>query len=335
VKLTVLVEESGGQPNLVAKHGLSVLIETSSAESEPRILMDTGSPPYLALHNAKVMKLDIGSGDAIIISHGHYDHVENVDLSECEDAESLVTSSGEPFLSFLEEVRIRRIVFVSILRVPSDFAKPFCSAIPFPVADLVMRVEIVARHGMSAYLDRKPDYFLYVVSVILNVGADWVACEVTAGEVDNLGTILLHVRRCRFKSLAGAAAASHPSHNLYGFVIGVFCERSVSLNDRFEAFIPCAGSVPIAYHYAYFDHAYSKFGLCALLLGLLNVEYSEAVSSRMARTNGVHTTLADWKPIEAEFLALALHRKPPVTRGGTTTKSIVTAIGTTRSTMTP
>jgi hypothetical protein len=178
-----------------------------------------------------------------------------------------------------------------------------------------MRVEIVARHGMSPYLDRKPDHFLYVVPLILNVGTNWVPCEVTAGEVDNLGTILLHVCRRRFKSLARATAASNPSHNLYGFVIGVICERSVSLNDRLEALIPRAGSVPITDHYAYFDHVYSKWRMGALLLGLLNVEYSEAAFSRTARTNSVHAILIDRKPIEAEFLTLPLLCKlvmPPV-----------------------
>jgi hypothetical protein len=72
-----------------------------------------------------------------------------------------------------------------------------------------------------------------------------------------------------------------------------------------------------------------------LLLGLLNVEYSEVVFSRTARTNSVHTILTDRKPIKAEFLALPLHYKLPVPPGGTTTKIIVAAIGTRRSTMIP
>jgi 7,8-dihydropterin-6-yl-methyl-4-(beta-D-ribofuranosyl)aminobenzene 5'-phosphate synthase len=74
VKLTILVEDSIGQPNLVAKHGLSILIETWSADSKSRILMDTGPTPDAALHNANLMKLDIRRLNAIVISHGHYDH---------------------------------------------------------------------------------------------------------------------------------------------------------------------------------------------------------------------------------------------------------------------
>jgi 7,8-dihydropterin-6-yl-methyl-4-(beta-D-ribofuranosyl)aminobenzene 5'-phosphate synthase len=75
VKLTVLVEDSVGKPDLVAKHGLSLLIETASADSKSRVLMDAGPPPDIALHNANVMKADIRSLDAIVISHGHYDHI--------------------------------------------------------------------------------------------------------------------------------------------------------------------------------------------------------------------------------------------------------------------
>jgi hypothetical protein len=55
----------------------------------------------------------------------------------------------------------------------------------------------------------------------------------------------------------------------------------------------------------------------------------------MARTDGVHTILADRKPIEAEFLALPLQYKLPVPPGGTTTEIIVAAIGTRRSTVIP
>jgi 7,8-dihydropterin-6-yl-methyl-4-(beta-D-ribofuranosyl)aminobenzene 5'-phosphate synthase len=74
VRLTVLVEDTVNKPDLVAKHGLSILVETTSADSKSRILMDAGPPPDVALQNANVMKADIHSLDAIVISHGHYDH---------------------------------------------------------------------------------------------------------------------------------------------------------------------------------------------------------------------------------------------------------------------
>jgi 7,8-dihydropterin-6-yl-methyl-4-(beta-D-ribofuranosyl)aminobenzene 5'-phosphate synthase len=77
VRLTVLVEDtlSKKKPRLVAKHGLSLLVETSVAGAATRILMDTGPPPNVALRNATAMRTPLRELDAIVISHGHYDHI--------------------------------------------------------------------------------------------------------------------------------------------------------------------------------------------------------------------------------------------------------------------
>ena len=77
LKLTVLVEDSASieKPDLIAKHGLSLLIEASVAGTYLSILMDAGPPPDMALHNAQMINADLQKLDAIIISHGHYDHV--------------------------------------------------------------------------------------------------------------------------------------------------------------------------------------------------------------------------------------------------------------------
>jgi 7,8-dihydropterin-6-yl-methyl-4-(beta-D-ribofuranosyl)aminobenzene 5'-phosphate synthase len=74
VKLTVVVEDSVNKADLTAKHGLSFLVETTSAGSSSRILMDAGPPPDIALNNANLLKVDFRNLDAIVISHGHYDH---------------------------------------------------------------------------------------------------------------------------------------------------------------------------------------------------------------------------------------------------------------------
>ena len=75
VKLTVLAEDSLSNHDLTAKHGLSCLVETTSAGSSSRILMDAGPPPNVALNNADLMKIDLLSLNAMTISHGHYDHL--------------------------------------------------------------------------------------------------------------------------------------------------------------------------------------------------------------------------------------------------------------------
>ncbi len=69
MKITTLVENLVYQPGLVSEHGLSFYIDTGRR----RILFDTGqSDAFLA--NAKALDIDISNVDAVVISHGHYDH---------------------------------------------------------------------------------------------------------------------------------------------------------------------------------------------------------------------------------------------------------------------
>jgi 7,8-dihydropterin-6-yl-methyl-4-(beta-D-ribofuranosyl)aminobenzene 5'-phosphate synthase len=76
LRITLLVEDSVSmeKPDLIAKHGLSFLVEVSVAGTVSRILMDAGPPPDIALQNADTISADMREVDAIIISHGHYDH---------------------------------------------------------------------------------------------------------------------------------------------------------------------------------------------------------------------------------------------------------------------
>jgi 7,8-dihydropterin-6-yl-methyl-4-(beta-D-ribofuranosyl)aminobenzene 5'-phosphate synthase len=69
VKLTTLSENSAGMGNYLAEWGLSILVETGSN----KVLLDTGMS-FSAVHNAKVLGIDLGAIDAIVLSHGHSDH---------------------------------------------------------------------------------------------------------------------------------------------------------------------------------------------------------------------------------------------------------------------
>jgi 7,8-dihydropterin-6-yl-methyl-4-(beta-D-ribofuranosyl)aminobenzene 5'-phosphate synthase len=69
VKLTVLVDDCVRRRGLLAEHGLAVWIETDSA----RVLFDTGQGLTLC-HNARALGIDLHATDAIVLSHGHYDH---------------------------------------------------------------------------------------------------------------------------------------------------------------------------------------------------------------------------------------------------------------------
>jgi 7,8-dihydropterin-6-yl-methyl-4-(beta-D-ribofuranosyl)aminobenzene 5'-phosphate synthase len=67
--VTTLVENTTSGPGLLAEHGLSFWIEYG----DKRILFDTGQSDLL-IHNAKALKIDLAQADAIVLSHGHYDH---------------------------------------------------------------------------------------------------------------------------------------------------------------------------------------------------------------------------------------------------------------------
>jgi 7,8-dihydropterin-6-yl-methyl-4-(beta-D-ribofuranosyl)aminobenzene 5'-phosphate synthase len=67
--ITVLVENTAGGRGLLGEHGLSFLIETDAH----RLLFDTGQGLALP-HNAKQLNISLVDLDAIVISHGHYDH---------------------------------------------------------------------------------------------------------------------------------------------------------------------------------------------------------------------------------------------------------------------
>jgi len=76
LKLAVLAEDSVGesQRDVIAKHGLSLLINAEREADKISVLVDTGPSPELVLHNAEVMGVDLTKIDAVFLSHGHYDH---------------------------------------------------------------------------------------------------------------------------------------------------------------------------------------------------------------------------------------------------------------------
>ena len=67
--ITTLVEDTALDGSLLAEHGLSFWIEYG----DKRILFDTGQSDIL-VRNAKTLGINLAEADAIVISHGHYDH---------------------------------------------------------------------------------------------------------------------------------------------------------------------------------------------------------------------------------------------------------------------
>ena len=67
--ITVLIENSASRRGLKAEHGWACLIEVNGR----RVLFDTGQTDLL-LDNARALGCALDDLDAIVLSHGHYDH---------------------------------------------------------------------------------------------------------------------------------------------------------------------------------------------------------------------------------------------------------------------
>ena len=67
--ITTLIENTAAGKGLLAEHGLSFWIE----HNDHRILFDTGQG-FCLKHNAEVLNIPLADADAIVLSHGHFDH---------------------------------------------------------------------------------------------------------------------------------------------------------------------------------------------------------------------------------------------------------------------
>ena len=72
-RITVLVENTASGPGLLAEHGLAYWIEYD----DRRVLMDSGQGGVL-MSNAYKLGIRLTEIDALVLSHGHYDHTGGV-----------------------------------------------------------------------------------------------------------------------------------------------------------------------------------------------------------------------------------------------------------------
>lgn len=71
--ITILVDDQSNNPELLREHGLSIWIEAD----DQRILFDTGQSDII-INNASALGINLASADALVLSHGHYDHTGGV-----------------------------------------------------------------------------------------------------------------------------------------------------------------------------------------------------------------------------------------------------------------
>lgn len=73
MRIVILADNVAGPRGLLAEHGLSLWIEAGGH----RILFDTGQGLALG-HNADALGVPLARADAVVLSHGHYDHTGGV-----------------------------------------------------------------------------------------------------------------------------------------------------------------------------------------------------------------------------------------------------------------
>ena len=69
-----LFESSRAVDAPIAEHGLAFLVSVTSGEKRRTILFDTGSTVGGLVHNLRVLGVDSGEIETIVLSHGHFDH---------------------------------------------------------------------------------------------------------------------------------------------------------------------------------------------------------------------------------------------------------------------
>jgi len=77
-KLTIkiIVENCANIGSFLGEAGFSALVDVALDDSSQlRLLFDTGPSPIAFQHNIGILEVDLNTIDAIILSHGHYDHV--------------------------------------------------------------------------------------------------------------------------------------------------------------------------------------------------------------------------------------------------------------------
>ena len=72
--VTVLVDDSVAQPDLVGRHGLSLWAEVTAGDTVSRFLIDTGPAADILGENMARLEIDGSTVDAVVLTHCHYDH---------------------------------------------------------------------------------------------------------------------------------------------------------------------------------------------------------------------------------------------------------------------
>lgn len=74
LRITTILDNIVQSAGPVAHWGFSTLLEYEAGGTRRRVLLDTGSDRECILRNLKTLKVDLAGIDAVVLSHGHWDH---------------------------------------------------------------------------------------------------------------------------------------------------------------------------------------------------------------------------------------------------------------------
>jgi 7,8-dihydropterin-6-yl-methyl-4-(beta-D-ribofuranosyl)aminobenzene 5'-phosphate synthase len=72
------LQEMNGEGLCSAHHGLSLFVTARIGARERTVLFDAGPDPYAIERNSRRMGLDFSAIEAVVLSHGHFDHSEGL-----------------------------------------------------------------------------------------------------------------------------------------------------------------------------------------------------------------------------------------------------------------
>lgn len=155
MRISVLTENTAGH-HFPAEHGLSYLIEHDGK----RILFDTGQSD-LFLKNAKRMKVGLNEIDAIVLSHGHYDHGDGLAFL---DGGTLVCHPG----CFVRRYVKPETRYIGLNQTREELAAKFnliASKDPYSISDRVLfagevprMTDFESKHTTFIFEDGSPDF---------------------------------------------------------------------------------------------------------------------------------------------------------------------------------
>jgi 7,8-dihydropterin-6-yl-methyl-4-(beta-D-ribofuranosyl)aminobenzene 5'-phosphate synthase len=112
MKIVTLIENLVYQADLLAEHGLSFYIDTGTR----KLLFDTGQTSAF-MSNAQVLGIDVKEIDAVVISHGHYDHTGGLSAFLQVNKKAIVYAKPEMFAEKFQGIK-RYVGVPANLKIP-------------------------------------------------------------------------------------------------------------------------------------------------------------------------------------------------------------------------